>query len=126
MIKFVDAVVLFSGEIDKTVAFYRALGITLEEEVHDSGPVHYAGEVGGAHFAIYESSPGEAPSLRTGGSTQVGFQVADLDDALRWVHERGAQVLIEPQDVPWGRRALVLDPDGRAVELNQASAGDAD
>jgi predicted enzyme related to lactoylglutathione lyase len=33
----------------------------------------------------------------------------------------GARVLIRPEDVPWGRRAVVLDPDGRTVELNETA-----
>jgi predicted enzyme related to lactoylglutathione lyase len=43
--------------------------------------------------------------------------VPDLDAALRSVDAVGAVLVGRPKTTPWGRRAVVRDPDGRAVEL---------
>ena len=49
---------------------------------------------------------------------------ANRDDALDLVVRRaeaaGGTVIQAPEDVPWGRRAVLADPDGRAVEINRA------
>ena len=38
-------------------------------------------------------------------------------DSLRRVRAAGSRVLQDPEEYPWGSRALVEDPDGRLVEL---------
>jgi len=115
----VDSVVLGSARIEAAVALYRALGLPLVEERHEDGAAHYACEIGGAHFAIYPAAEGEAAPRGTGGFTQIGFQVRSLEDAFAAARAAGAGVLVPPEEVPWGRRAVITDPDGRPVELNQ-------
>jgi hypothetical protein len=63
------SLILFSSRIEDEVAFYRSLGVPLEPEVHDEdGPIHYACDLDGAHIALYESSPGEAPNCAKAGA----------------------------------------------------------
>jgi len=123
MIRHVDSIVLRAGDLAAVVAFYRAVGVPLEEERHDDGPLHFACELGPIHFAVYGAdAPGAAPRRRDGGASQVGFQVDSLEAVFSAAVEVGATVLLEIEDVPWGRRALVTDPDGRTVEFNQGPA----
>lgn len=35
----------------------------------------------------------------------------------------GGKLLQQPQDSPWGRRAVLADPDGHRVELTAGKAG---
>lgn len=64
---------LVSADRDRTARFYRAIGIDLEHEYHDDGPVHYAAELGPVHFAVYPAeSAGRAPARRGGGSSFPG------------------------------------------------------
>ena len=98
--------------------FYETLGVRLEKEQHDEGPVHYVCELGNTHFAIFEGTQGDATARRNGGCTQFGLFVEDVDRAFAAVKELGAPVVWEPRDMPWGRAALVCDPDGRPVEIN--------
>ncbi len=115
----VDSIVLHTEKVDEMVRFYRALGVPLEEERHDEGPMHFACELEGVHFAVIPGPAGEAPERRQGGATQVGFKVSSLEETVARARAAGAAVLQEPEDVPWGRRAVLADPDGRPVELNQ-------
>jgi len=121
MVKYIDALLIRSHNVEATVAFYRSIGLALEREQHEKGPLHYTCELGQAHFAIYRADePGRAPERYSSGATMVGFQVESVEASYEAALRAGAKSLVEPSDFPWGRRALVLDPDGRVVEFNRA------
>ncbi len=112
------SLILFSSQIEAVVAFYRSLGLDFELEHHgDGAPPHFAVESNGVHFAVFEAPPGSAARFREGGCTWPGFVVDDLDATLEQLKSDGAKVLVEPEERPWGVRAIVEDPDGRPVEL---------
>ena len=114
------SLVLYAADATMTAAFYRAIGLDLADEDHGEGPVHFAAELGPLHFAIYPAeAPGRAPGRRAGGSCFPGFYVASLERAAHAVAGLGARTLAGHEEMPWGCRILVEDPDGRAVELNQ-------
>ena len=92
----------------------NCFGAHFVEEKHGEGPRHYAATFGGMTLELY---PGEADV-----GTRVGFAVADVDAAVSTLQALGASVRVAPKDSPWGRRAVVLDPDGRSVELQQGQA----
>lgn len=112
------SLIFFTPQLDKCVAFYRSLGLPLEQETHDGdGANHYAADVDGVHIALYEAAAGSAPTWRAGGCTWPGFVVSDLSATLAHVRAKGINILSGPEERPWGTRAIVEDPDGRPVEL---------
>jgi lactoylglutathione lyase len=111
------ALVLFTKDLVRSAAFYRAIGLPLEEERHDEGPVHYACAPRGLHFALFEYPGDGAPGYRIAGGTMPGFRVDSVRDALASLRKLGTPVIREPEEMPWGLRAIVEDPDGRAVEI---------
>lgn len=113
-----SAVVIWTARLKEMVEFYRALGLPLETEDHGEGPVHFACDLGHTHFAIFEAKPGDAVGRGTGGCTMIGLQVSSVDEAYANAKKLGASTVWEPREMPWGRAAQVLDPDGRPVELN--------
>jgi predicted enzyme related to lactoylglutathione lyase len=114
------SLVLFAARPAVTAAFYRALGLPLEDENHGEGPVHFATELGPVHFAIYPAeAPGRATERRTGGSVFPGFYVESLDRVTEALTQSGTPVLTNHQEMPWGCRIVAEDPDGRAIEINQ-------
>ncbi|HEY9791557.1 MAG TPA: VOC family protein [Candidatus Obscuribacterales bacterium] len=117
-----SAIILWTNRLKPTVEFYRALGLPLDEEQHEEGPLHYACHFGGTHFAVFEGEGAYAIPRRESGATQIGLYLDDVDEAFSIAIKLGAQVVWQPRDMPWGRAALVCDPDGRAVELNQGNA----
>lgn len=119
-IKYFDSLILFSPNPSKLVSFYRSIGLPLEEENHGDGVVHYACELEKIHIAIYPSEQGVASNRGCGGASQIGFQVDNLNRIYEMVIRTGARSIVAPQERPWGMRAIVEDPDGRPVELNQA------
>jgi catechol 2,3-dioxygenase-like lactoylglutathione lyase family enzyme len=97
--------------------FYAALGIVFAEERHGVGPTHHAGRVGEVVLELYPLAPDAGPADAT---TRLGFAVADVDAAVQSLEAVGGTIVSRPRRTEWGSRAVVRDPDGRAVELCQA------
>jgi lactoylglutathione lyase len=107
--------VLKTRQLDALRAFYGALGIELVEEKHGQGPIHYAGRLGDVVLEVYPLP--EAHSADA--TTRLGFAVERLTEVVDTLQTLGAVIVTQPQETAWGRRALVRDPDGRAIELYQ-------
>jgi lactoylglutathione lyase len=111
-----NLVVLRSPDMARAAAFYTCLGLQFTQHQHGSGPQHYAAELaGGGIFELYPTSDG----LSTSG-TRVGFRVSSVDAAIAALSDYPDAINTPPRDSPWGRRAVVTDPDGHKVELVQA------
>jgi len=100
--------VLKTPDLERMRAFYEAIGIRFTEEQHGKGPVHYAGQLGDAVLELYPLLDSAVADT----TTRLGFGVDNLNDVLRRLG-----LASEPQRTEWGPRAVVHDPDGRAVEL---------
>ena len=111
--------VLRSSQIEASLTFYRALGLAFAEEKHGSGPVHYSSRVGATVIEIYPGLVQEPLNYRGSGATLLGFSVASLDAILDALKQIDTPILTAPMVSAWGRRVVVQDPDGRAVELNE-------
>lgn len=114
-----NLIVIRAADIDKSRTFYETLGLEFVQEQHGTGPVHYSCQMGMLVIEIYPGKPGIAPERRNAGATMIGFQVENIDNVLATLHALGAVVLTPIQNSEWGKRAVVQDPDGRAIELNQ-------
>src|SRR5262245_25219498 len=105
-----NLLVLKTRQLDRLRDFYAALGISFVGEQHGHGPTHFAGRAGDLVLELYplpaDSGPAEA-------GARLGFAVPDLDAVLRSLAEAGADMVSGPRMAPWGRRAVVRDPDGR-------------
>lgn len=108
--------VLKTRRPEKLREFYASLGIDLAEERHGTGPVHYAGRVGDAVLEIYPLPDDTTPADAT---TRLGFVVDGVAEVVEALRAVGTRVDGEPRATKWGLRAVVRDPDGRAVELTQ-------
>jgi predicted enzyme related to lactoylglutathione lyase len=112
-----NLLVLKTRQLDRLRQFYAALGIAFAQEKHGDGPLHYAGTIGDLVLELYPLPEGAGLADST---TRLGFAVAGLDAVVRALEGVGAEVVALPRQTAWGRRAVVRDPDGRAVELSEA------
>jgi lactoylglutathione lyase len=119
----VDYVILYVGDLDRTVGFYRDV-VGLPFKFADAGYAEFA--TGNLKFGLYER--GRLPELLggravAGGGDPTGeilFLVDDVDAEAERLRRTGAPILSGPVDRPWGHRTLhLLDPDGHVVELAQ-------
>jgi predicted enzyme related to lactoylglutathione lyase len=106
-------IVLRSRDLDQAHAFYRALGLSFVRHSHGNGPIHLASESGGQVFEIYPLTDESGPTT----STRVGFSVPSVDATYASLLAAGGTSVNPPKDSPWGRRAVVSDPDGHRIEL---------
>ena len=119
------AVVFEVADLERSVCLYRdAFGVDLHIGDHEGDDRWTSGRHAATswsdgafmHFALYASKDGAVTP-----SSQIGFQVDDLDaDHVRAIGA-GAEMLHDPKSQPWGQSARYLDPDGNVVELTQLS-----
>jgi lactoylglutathione lyase len=108
-------VVIHSADVEQAVRFYRMLGLSFAKERHGSGLDHFACEIGPTVFEIYPCGPEpSAPS-----AVRLGFRVASLDALLAELRTHGVAIVSAAKHTPWGRRAVVMDPDGNRVEISE-------
>jgi lactoylglutathione lyase len=110
-----NLVVIRSADIDKSAAFYSALGLAFSKHSHGTGPEHYASEGDGVTLEIYPEVDSDSATT----ATRLGFKVTNLDSLLSTLVEKGGRIASAAKDSPWGRRAVVVDPTGHKVELVQ-------
>lgn len=106
--------VIRAADVERAVAFYRALGLSFERERHGRGPVHYAAQCGGTVFEVYPARPGESASA----SVRLGFCVPNVAEAVASLVRAGG--VLRPSAS--AERAVVLDPSGNSVELTAMGA----
>jgi catechol 2,3-dioxygenase-like lactoylglutathione lyase family enzyme len=111
----ISLLVLRCADLPTSVAFYSALGLQFTEEQHGDGPRHYAHE--GTDFVL-ELYP--AKNAQVDATTRLGLRVESLQNAVNQLNKMG--IAANTQDSPWGVRAVVRDPDGRAIEISEAKA----
>ncbi len=115
----VSLIVLRTADVERVLRFYRALGLVFVQEKHGTGPTHFSATLGSTVVEVYPARTDREPDRRAPGATMVGFAVESLDVTLATLRREGARVITEPKDME-PRRAVVEDPDSRAVELTQA------
>ena len=110
-----NLLVLRARNADALAAFYSALGFRFVRHRHGSGPEHYAAEEAGGVFEIYPASAGCLTQ-----ALRIGFSVEDVPTTVERVRVAGGEIVSQPEDSPWGLRAVVIDLEGHRVELTQA------
>ena len=110
-----NLLVLRCADPERSIAFYEALGMSFERHRHAGGPQHYASEQEGLVFEIY---PQKEPSDTTH-RVRIGFGVGNMNESVSCLVEAGGRIVSPPAESPWGRRAVVQDPDGHVVELTE-------
>ncbi|XGV95962.1 MAG: VOC family protein [Leptolyngbya sp. BL-A-14] len=107
-----NLVVIRSADLERSLRFYAALGITFLHEQHGSGPEHLAATLGTVVLEIYPRG-----SLEKTIGVRLGFQVKALETTIASVLAMNGTVVSPIQKSAWGLRAVVSDPDGHRIEL---------
>ena len=113
-----NLVVISSADVQRSLAFYEAIGVVFTREQHGKGPEHFSASLHGLVFEIYP----QAANSGLIGPARIGFQVASVDDTVVKLRQLGAEVASEPKESRWGRRAVLRDPDGHRIEISERPA----
>jgi hypothetical protein len=84
------------------------------EGMPDYAAIEVDGSGVGGIGAISDELPAEVPA-----HWKVYFSVANADEAVAKAESLGARVVMQPQDMPYGRHAEIVDPTGALVALLQ-------
>ena len=107
-------IVIKAHDIDSTALFYSNLGLSLQEERHGSGPIHYSFEI--AAGVVCEIYPSSDKALRSNG-LRLGFSVTDLKATYETLTKAGFTMHRELATTTPSSSFVALDPDGNQVEI---------
>lgn len=111
---------VFVTDLPRAIAFYeKELGLALEHVASEHGYASLA--AGPVRLGLAVAGP-EQQAL-VGRHTGIGLAVDDLAAEHRRLAARGVPFPMPPARQPWGGfLALVADPDGNALYLDQIDA----
>jgi len=130
-----NAIGLICGDLERSLLFYRMLGVPLDDFDPETG--HYEGDLGGGVKLMLDSEAVMASFIEgfttPTGNDRISLAVEcqtpkDVDETFALVTGQGFEGVREPFDAFWGQRyafwgqryATVADPDGNDVDIYAA------
>ncbi len=107
-----NLIVIRVKDLERSRGFYETLGINFFYEQHGNGEKHLSAMLEQIVFEIYPSSNNIDIS-----QIRLGFRVSSVDKTIEALQAIETVIVSPPKDSQWGRRAVILDPDGYKVEL---------
>ena len=109
----VGAVILLVSNMEKSIKFYsETLELPIKTRSKDWTEFFNNDTVLALHPA-----PKKKTILKTGSGTLVGFEVTDLDSTVKKLKERRVKFFKRPKEEPFGKHAIVQDPDGHLISI---------
>ena len=105
-----EYIVLRCADLERSRAFYEALGLVLVPEQHGQGARHYSCAIGEIVLELYPLSAGSTSGVR------LGFRVPDVAVAVEAATSVGGEV-VRVASAGSSPSALLRDPDGHEVAL---------
>ena len=105
-------VMIVVRNMERSVAFYRdVLGLTLLISQQNWSQL----DAGNILIGLHPDGDEVKVSPTTGMS--IGIYVDDMDKAIAEIRGRHGKIAVGPRQDPFGRWALVFDPDGYSIQL---------
>jgi lactoylglutathione lyase len=103
--------VLRAADLEQTRRFYEALGLVFTREQHGSGPVHHACVLGEIVLELYP----RRDSAASHDDTRIGLVVEEVGAAITAGIAAGGSL---HRALDADGHAVLIDPDGRCVDLS--------
>lgn len=111
----ITSITIMTPQLQDMLAFYRIIGFDFVAQKVDKGSELFRAHQESLEFSLYASqqvAKSQTPSL------QLGFKVSDLDNIVeKMIKIPGVHCILDPTELPDGKRAIVLDPDGHSIDL---------
>jgi catechol 2,3-dioxygenase-like lactoylglutathione lyase family enzyme len=108
----IGAVILLVSNMEKSVKFYRdTLGLPIKTKSKDWTEFFNNDTVMALHPAKKKSN------IKTGSGMMVGFEVGDLEATVKKLKEKKVKFFKKPKEEPFGKHAIVKDPDGHLISI---------
>jgi lactoylglutathione lyase len=112
----VTLLVIRSAIPEQLAEFYNRLGITFEYHRHGNGPYHYSGHIGPTLLEIYPMAKGQEKPDTT---LRLGLAVDSFDVVIDELNAQAITFHQAPTQTEYGVMAIIVDPEGRKIELHQ-------
>ncbi len=128
-IKRVSHMTLIVNDQDRAIAFYaQAFGTEIrgDKEFEMAGQamrfvtIGIPGDDLEIALQLPMAMPGREPP-KAGDNNMTVVAADDVESACAQVKAAGGTVVSEPEDLPWGRSAIIRDPDGNPWNLVRAN-----
>ena len=104
----VGAVILLVSNMERSIKFYsEILELPIKTRSKDWTEFFNNNTVLALHPA-----PKKINAPKTGSGTLVGFEVTDLDLTIKKLKEKRVKFFKRPKEEPFGKHAIIQDPDG--------------
>lgn len=118
MVPELTSIIINTAHPQEMLLFYSRLGLEFESKKISKGGQCHRSFLGPVELTLYES---QAAALPHRPDLQLTFRIQDLDKLAKDLSEiKGVECLMDPTLLPDGKKAIFLDPDGRAIELIEA------
>jgi lactoylglutathione lyase len=118
----VGAVILLVSNMEKSIKFYtETLGLPIKTRSKDWTEFFNNDTVLALHPA-----PKKRSILKTGSGRLVGFEVTDFDSTVKRLKEKRVKFFKRPKEEPFGKHAIIQDPDGHLISIAEISEKSSD
>lgn len=107
-----NLVVIRVKDIQLSLKFYECLGLNFVPGKHGTGPDHFAAELNGVVFEIYQETP-DNPATKI----RLGFQVYSIQNIIQLVQKMGGTIVSPIKETSAGLKVVLLDPNENRLEL---------
>jgi catechol 2,3-dioxygenase-like lactoylglutathione lyase family enzyme len=120
----VGTVILLVADMDRSVKFYKELlGLPVKTKTQSPDWVEFFNRE--TTLSLHAIKRGEvndsagSKDTKLGTGTLVGFMVSDIDSTVQFLKENNIRFFKELRDEPFGKHAIIEDPDGHLISIAQ-------
>ncbi|WP_315821736.1 VOC family protein [Paraflavitalea speifideaquila] len=107
-------IVIRTPDPESLANFYSLLGLKFDYHKHGNSPYHYGTTIGETVLEIYPLAKGQTDPDK---HLRLGLAVEDFDKTIETLKEKQVPFAAEPTQTEFGYLAIIIDPDGRKLEL---------
>nr|WP_293306143.1 VOC family protein [Pedobacter sp. UBA5917] len=88
--------------------------LDFEYHKHGNSPFHYSTNIGSTVFEIYPLAKDQKEADK---NLRLGFGLENFEEAIMMLKATKVPFVQEPAETAFGFMAIIIDPDGRKIEL---------
>lgn len=112
------SIVIATSKLKEVISFYELLGLSFQKKLVSLGTEFYWTIADDLEIAFIEKNN---IAMVPQPHYMLSFRVADVDKLFLNLTSQGFIGVLDPTVFDEGRKAILLDPDGRSVELIQTA-----
>lgn len=111
----ITSITINTSHLQDMLAFYRIIGFQFTVSKVEKGSEVHRAVHNGVEFSLYSINKVQNSIIP---NLQLGFKITDLEKAIEELAKvPGSICILDPTEMPDGKKAIVLDPDGHSIEL---------